>query len=173
MVAVGIDPHKKTHTAVSIDSVTGQVIREIPMTSNERGHGKLRWHLHDLETWSSMGIPPRALDRPKWLTRIEETLASDIKAPERELCGHIGEFGSELLAVPGCASLLAARIVGQAAGAKRFSGEAAWAMHTGSAPLVASSGEKVEAPTQSSEQAEAQQRLALHSSHPDTHPPAW
>ena len=46
----------------------------------------------------------------------------------------------ELLEIPGCSAILAAHLVGQVAGFSRFSGEAAFAMHIGVAPLPVSSG---------------------------------
>ena len=50
------------------------------------------------------------------------------------------DLAPELLALPGCSALSAAQLVGQVAGASRFASEAAFAMHTGTAPLPASSG---------------------------------
>jgi transposase len=47
----------------------------------------------------------------------------------------------ELLACPGCGAIIAARLIGETGGAGRFKGEAAFAMHTGTAPLQASSGQ--------------------------------
>ena len=48
----------------------------------------------------------------------------------------------ELLALPGCGVLSAARLVAETGGASRFRSEAAFAMHVGVAPLPASSGNR-------------------------------
>ena len=45
-----------------------------------------------------------------------------------------------LLALPGCGALTAAKLVGEAAGITRFTSEAAFARHTGAAPIPAWSG---------------------------------
>ena len=48
---------------------------------------------------------------------------------------------AELLALVGCGTLTAAKLVGEVAGVERFAAEAKLAKHTGTAPLPASSGE--------------------------------
>lgn len=126
----------------------------------KRLQNRLRWHLHDLEL--DLALPPRALDRYVWLDRVEarlrvlapsmrsrialeqvarcRELTASVRSLERELRVLMRELAPELLAVPGCAALSAAQLVGQVAGASRFKSEAAFAMHTGTAPLPASSG---------------------------------
>jgi transposase len=121
---------------------------------------RLRWHLHDLEL--DLQLPPRALGRYVWLDRLEAGLAAlapsmrsrialelvrrcreltrELRALEREIRALMRVLAPELLALPGCSALSAAQLVGQVAGAARFSSEAAFAMHTGTAPLAASSG---------------------------------
>ena len=54
----------------------------------------------------------------------------------------IAEQAAPLLALPGCATLTAAKIVAEVAGVRRFSSEAQLAKHAGSAPLNASSGKQ-------------------------------
>lgn len=121
---------------------------------------RLRWHLHDLEL--DLRLPSRALDRYVWLERIEAAL-SDLEPTtcvrialeltarcreltqharclEREIRGLMRVLAPELLELPGCSALAGAQLVGQVGGAARFRGEAAFAMHTGTAPLPASSG---------------------------------
>ena len=122
---------------------------------------RLRWHCHDLE--SGLVLPPRVLDRYVWLDRLESVLEAlpastrrrialdqlgrvreltkEIRSLERELRDRMEELSPELLAIPGCSALCAAHLVGQTAGASRFSGEAAFAMHVGVAPLSVSSGQ--------------------------------
>jgi transposase len=128
----------------------------------ERGRiqKRLRWNCHDLEV--SLELPPRVLDRYVWLDRLEEelrrlpettlrrvvidqlcrcrALTVSIRELEREIRGRMRELSPELMEIPGCSALCAAHLVGQTAGASRFSGEAAFAMHVGTAPLPVSSG---------------------------------
>ena len=128
----------------------------------ERGRiqKRRRWHLHDLEL--DLKLPPRVLDRYVWLERVEaklrglppstrsrialelvrrcRELTAEVRALEREIRTLMRALAPELLALPGCSALLAAQLVGQVAGAGRFSGEAAFAMHSGTAPLPVSSG---------------------------------
>jgi transposase len=121
---------------------------------------RLRWHLHDLEL--DLRLPRRALDRYVWLDRVEIALSSlpqtmrsrialelvgrcreltaSVRALEREIRTIMRRLAPELLELPGCSALAAAQLVGQAAGASRFRDEAAFAMHAGTAPLPASSG---------------------------------
>jgi transposase len=121
---------------------------------------RLRWNCHDLEV--PLDLPPRVLDRYVWLDRLEEELSLlppstrrrvaleqlsrcreltiQIRGLEREIRGLMRGLAPELLDIPGCSAVCAARLVGQTAGASRFSGEAAFAMHVGTAPLPVSSG---------------------------------
>jgi transposase len=122
---------------------------------------RLRWHCHDLEV--PLDLPPRVLDRYVWLDRLEGVLRSlpsstrcrialeqlrrcreltvDIHDLEREIRDHVRALAPELMEIAGCSALSAAHLVGQIAGASRFSGEAAFAMHIGTAPLPVSSGQ--------------------------------
>lgn len=120
----------------------------------------MRWNCHDLEV--SLELPPRVLDRYVWLDRLEQVLAAmpesvrrrialdqvcrcrtltvDIRDLEREIRGRMRLLAPGLLALPGCSAISAAHLVGQTAGASRFSSEAAFAMHVGTAPLPVCSG---------------------------------
>jgi len=126
----------------------------------KRAQSRLRWHLHDLGL--DLALPPRALDRYVWLDRVEtglreqapgmrrrialelvtrcRELTESIRTLEREIRALMRLLAPELLALPGCSALCAAQLVGQVAGAGRFRSEAAFAMHVGAAPLLASSG---------------------------------
>lgn len=121
---------------------------------------RLRWNCHDLEI--GLELPARVLDRYVWLDRLEDALEAlpqttrrrialdqvvrcreltvQIRALEREIRGLTRELIPELLAFPGCSAVSAAHLIGQTAGASRFSGEAAFAMHVGTAPLPVCSG---------------------------------
>jgi transposase len=61
-------------------------------------------------------------------------------ALERELAALMVDRAPQLLALPGCGALTAAKLVGETAGPARFRSEAAFAMHAGVAPIPASSG---------------------------------
>ena len=119
-----------------------------------------RWHCHDLEV--ALELPPRVLDRYVWLDRLEVVLCAlpgstrrrialdqlarcrdltvEVRSLEREIRSRMRKL-SPLLEIPGCSAIGAAHLVGQTAGASRFGGEAAFAMHVGTAPLPASSGQ--------------------------------
>lgn len=121
---------------------------------------RLRWHLHEMEL--SLEVPPKALGRASWLTRLEEELAGltgvqariardlvrrlrdltcEIHALKHEIEQLTVALAPELIALPGCGALTAACLVGETAGAERFASGARFAMHAGVAPLPASSGE--------------------------------
>jgi transposase len=121
---------------------------------------RLRWHLHELVP--ELELPAGCLDRRAWLERIARRLARyeqtvqvricrELVARCRELSRRADELQRQiaalvrahapaLLELPGCGVLTAAKLVGETAGAGRFSDEAKLAMHAGAAPLPASSG---------------------------------
>lgn len=123
---------------------------------------RLRWHLHELE--SELEIPAGALDRKTWLERVarrlarqEQTVQTRIcrelvrriveltrreRELERELAALVAAEAPRLLELPGCGVLTAAKLIGEIGGAKRFANDARLAMHAGSAPLQASSGNR-------------------------------
>lgn len=121
---------------------------------------RLRWHCHDLEV--GLELPARVLDRYVWLDRLEQVLGAlapsmrqrvaleqlkrcreltaAVRGLEREIRTLAAALAPELMDIPGCSAISAAHLLGQTAGASRFSGEAAFAMHVGTAPLPVSSG---------------------------------
>ena len=123
---------------------------------------RLRWHLHDL--WPELEIPDRALDRLKWLDRIqgklrraEQTtrvriareLVTQVKQRtrrvnelERELEALVELEAPQLLELRGCATLTAAKLVAEIAGADRFASDSKLARLAGVAPIPASSGRR-------------------------------
>jgi transposase len=137
--------------------------REDLVGERTRIGNRLRWRLHDLEC--ELEIPPGALDRYCWLDRLETWLcardesgaqveiARELVERCRELTRRIAELerklqallqdeAEELLALVGCGTSTAAKLVGEIAGVDRFAGDAKLAKHTGTAPLEASSGER-------------------------------
>lgn len=121
---------------------------------------RLRWHLHEL--WPELEIPAGALDRAKWLERLARRLgraqqsarvrvARDqlrqirertrrVRELERELRLLVRAKAPQLLALPGCGPLTAAKLVAETAGAKRFASDAKLARLAGVAPIPVSSG---------------------------------
>jgi transposase len=121
---------------------------------------RLRWHLHDLDPALAPG--PRGLDKPTRLRELAARLAAEhtgtrariagelvadvlertarIRALERELAARTRRLVPQLLELPGCGPLSAAKIVAETARPGRFRSEACFAMHAGVAPIPASSG---------------------------------
>ena len=121
---------------------------------------RLRWHLHDL--WPELELPAGCLDRERWLTRIARRLARAeqstrvkicrelvlairsrtrrIRELERELRVLIAAKAPQLLELPGCGALTAARIVGDLGDVTRFASDAKLARLAGVAPVPVSSG---------------------------------
>jgi transposase len=120
----------------------------------------LQWHLHDL--WPELELPGGALFSKKWstpiarrLARAEQTMRVRIARDElrrlRELTDTINTLAREitqlveriaphLLAEPGFGPLIAAKLIGEIAGAQRFATAAKLARAAGVAPIPASSG---------------------------------
>lgn len=136
--------------------------REDLVGTRTRVENRLRWHLHDLDPDLESSIPGRALHAPKFLeplrrrlarlpqttqVRICRDLINDIadltrreKALEREITALVRQQAPDLLEVPGCGALTAAKIVAETGNPTRFRNEACFAMHAGVAPIPASSG---------------------------------
>jgi transposase len=127
---------------------------------SNRTINRLRWHLHDLDP--TLQVPRGRVGRSSWmerlsrrLARLEQTsrvriarrqlrrlrsLAREIKEAEDELGALVRAQAPELLELPGCGTLSAAKLIAEVAGARRFSSDAKLAMLAGAAPLDASSG---------------------------------
>jgi len=120
----------------------------------------LLWHLHDL--WPELRLPGGALFSNKWSTRIARRLARAqqtmrvriardelrrlreltlaINRLEREITELVAQIAPQLLTEPGFGPLIAAKLVGEIAGAQRFATAAKLARAAGVAPIPASSG---------------------------------
>lgn len=134
--------------------------REDLVTQRTREQNRLRWHLHELDP--TIDPAKRSLDRTKELDRVQAALeamppgvvvrlalelvedirrlTTRINALERELAGLVREQAPQLLDLPGCGALTAAKLIGETANPRRFRSEACFAMHAGAAPIPASSG---------------------------------
>ncbi|MGH2654640.1 MAG: IS110 family transposase [Actinomycetota bacterium] len=132
------------------------------VTERTRYQNRLRWHLHDLDP--AFEVPTGGLDRSCWLDRTEghleameqgvqvrmalgevrriRELTQEARRLERELTTLVRLMAPELLAIPGCGPLTAAKLLGETGGVRRFRSEAAFAMHVGTGPLEVSSGER-------------------------------
>jgi transposase len=120
----------------------------------------LQWHLHDL--WPELQLPGGGLFSKKWSTRIGRRLARAeqtmrvriardelrrlreltvaINQLEREVSALVVQIAPQLLDEPGFGPLIAAKLVGEIAGADRFATPAKLARAAGVAPIPASSG---------------------------------
>ena len=120
----------------------------------------LLWHLHDL--WPELRLPGGALFSTKWTTRVGRRLARAqqtmrvriardelrrvreltlaINRLEREITELVSQLAPQLLTEPGFGPLIAAKLVGEIAGAQRFATAAKLARAAGVAPIPASSG---------------------------------
>ena len=121
---------------------------------------RLRWHLHDLD--ASLEVPARRLNVATQLARVDRKLARmpkttrvriarrlvaqckqlsvEVDALEKEIASIVRVMAPELLVIPGCGALTAAKLLGEIGDVARFSSDAKLAIHAGVAPLPASSG---------------------------------
>lgn len=134
--------------------------REDLVAERTRMINRLRWHLHELDP--ALEPVARGLDRaivldkltaqlqamvPSTVRRLALELVADIRdrtqragALERELAALVKDQAPQLLELPGCGVLTAAKLLGETANPARFRSEACFAMHAGVAPIPASSG---------------------------------
>ncbi len=137
--------------------------REVRLLSDHRDHlvaertrviNRLRWHLHELDPGTEP--PARHLWRPKHLNHVAarllefdgivarlastlvaacRQLTAQIQELDRELEGLVAQLAPTLLSICGCATLTAAKILGETADVRRFRSRHAFARHNGTAPL--------------------------------------
>jgi len=133
--------------------------REDLVGERTRMQNRLQWLLHELEP--GFQVASGALSRRPAIKRVEALLngrsglvaelARELTARtmqlnlrvdelERQLATMMPTLAPSLLALPGCGVLTAAKLVGETADACRFRSRAAFAMHNGTAPIPASSG---------------------------------
>lgn len=120
---------------------------------------RLRWHLHDIDPELEAGAGDltrlKALDaleaRVSALQGVRATIATDLvrrcreltvseRQLGREIAKRIAPLAPSLLALEGCGTLTAAKIVGETAGVSRFRDRSAYARHNGTAPIPVWSG---------------------------------
>ena len=136
--------------------------REDLVAERTRAQNRLRWHLHELDPGSEPVA--RGLDRAVVLAALETRLAEQpgtvariarelvvrireltatINDLEREIARLVASLAPSLLALTGCGSLTAAKLVGETASIGRFHSAAAFARHNGTAPLPVWSGNTI------------------------------
>ncbi|HEV2772371.1 MAG TPA: IS110 family transposase [Thermoleophilaceae bacterium] len=137
--------------------------REDLVSERTRIQQRLRWHLHDADP--ALEIPARTLDRPATLGRLSGRLKRSQQTTQVRICRELVRRCSELsrrateleseirelvrreapqlLALPGCGHLTAAKLIAEVAGADRFETDAKLAKLAGVAPLDASSGRQL------------------------------
>ena len=120
---------------------------------------RLLWRVHEIDpAWApksrSLDLAKHQqilVDRLAGVSGIVAELARDeladvveltvrINDLERRIAGLVATAAPTLLAMPGVGVLTAAKIVGEAAGVRRFKSEAAFARHAGIAPIPVWSG---------------------------------
>lgn len=136
--------------------------RENLVRSRTDDQRRLRWHLHQL--WPELAIAAGSLDRMVQLDRLAGKLSraeqsvrvrvareqlrsirSQVRRAnelEREIALLVEAKAPQLLALPGCGALTAAKILAETAGVERFSSDAKLARLAGVAPIPASSGRR-------------------------------
>ncbi len=133
--------------------------REDLVGERTRIQNRLLWLLHELEP--EFQVASGALSRRPAIKRVEALLESRtgivaelareltartaqlslrINQLEQQLAGMMPALAPSLLTVRGCGILTAAKLVGETADVRRFRSRAAFAMHNGTAPIPASSG---------------------------------
>lgn len=137
--------------------------REDLVKARSEDQQRLRWHLHDL--WPEMEPPAGCLDRIVWLERVARKLARAEQGArvrvsrelvrairertkraaelEREITAIVRARAPQLLELPGCGALTAAKLIAETAGVTRFSSDAKLARLAGVAPIPASSGNRI------------------------------
>jgi transposase len=147
------------HDAVSREAKLLVDRRESLVNTRTRTINSLLWRVHELDP--AMAPPARSLDLAKhqqalraWLLTLDGVVAemaldelddivaltARIKAFDRRIGVLVRQQVPGLLALPGCGELSAAKLLGESAGISRFSTEAAFARHSGVAPIPVWSG---------------------------------
>ena len=76
------------------------------------------------------------------LVRRCRALTREVNEAEREIALGVAAYAPALLELKGCGALIAAKIIGETAGAGRFTSDAQFARLAGVAPIDASSGQQ-------------------------------
>jgi transposase len=133
--------------------------RDVLVAQRTSAINRLRWNVHELDP--ERGPAPRALNAAThqqalktWLENqaglVAELaraelgdvirLTTEINALAKRIEERTCQVAPQLLGIPGCAELTAAKLVGEAAGVARFKSESAFSCHAGVAPIPVWSG---------------------------------
>ncbi len=128
--------------------------RESLVKDRTAAQNRLRWRLHELEP--GYDPAPGSLNRYKTLDEIDQLLAAhtsmvavlgrrevvrireltrEANQLERDIGQRVTQQVPRLLEIPGCGTLTAAKLVGEAADISRFKSRDAYAMWAGVAPI--------------------------------------
>jgi transposase len=148
-----------SHDAVSREAKLLVDRRDTLVHTRTRTINSLLWRVHELDP--ERAPKPRSLDLPKhqqglrtWLLTVDGLVAEmaldelddiialtvRIKAFTKRIGALVRRDVPELLALPGCGELSAAKLLGESAGITRFAHEAQFARHGGLAPIPVWSG---------------------------------
>lgn len=133
--------------------------REDLVGERTRIQNRLLWHLHELEPGYQVGasgllrtvVLAEVSSRLENHTGVVAEIAHDLVARlaeltlsvrrlQRRIEALMRELAPNLLSLPGCAALSAAKLVAETADISRFRSSAAFAMHNGTAPIPVWSG---------------------------------
>jgi transposase len=133
--------------------------REHLVAERTRTINRLRWHLHQLDPdleHAAQRLPGPSLNQiTAWLagtpSSVQVVICQELTATVAALTARIDRLTGELrqqvarlapnlLSLPGCGPLTAAKLLAETAGVGRFRSEACFAMHAGVAPIPVSSG---------------------------------
>jgi transposase len=133
--------------------------RDVLVTQRTSSINRLRWFVHELDPEAAPA--PRKLDTAKHQHALADWLATqpgvvaemaradladvirlttEITALSQRIAERAHDVAPTLLDITGCGGLMAAKLVGEAAGVTRFKSEAAFANHAGVAPIPVWSG---------------------------------
>ena len=133
--------------------------REVLVAQRTATINRLRWRIHELDPEqapkaASLDLAKHRAALAAWLDTVPGLIAElsrdeladitrlteAIDALAKRIGDRVRQVAPELLALPGCGELTAAKLVGEAAGVRRFKSEAAFARHSGVAPIPVWSG---------------------------------
>jgi Transposase IS116/IS110/IS902 family len=154
MVLLGVNPHKDTHTFVAVDQA-GRQLGQLTVAARTLGHAELlgwarhcwpderRWAVEDcrhvtgrlerdLLAWLAGAPSSVQVAGCQELTVAIGALTARIDQLTGELGQRVARLAPNLLSLPGCGPLTAAKLIAEPAGVARFRSEACFAMHAGS-----------------------------------------
>lgn len=149
---------------LDVDALTVKLLldhREHLVAERTRTLNRLHWHLHDLgidyptrqvasRLIALVRLRDQVIQQPPSI-RAEIALELIARATElsrraneleRRIADRIEQLAPQLLELPGCAGLTAAKIIAETAGVTRFRSSAAFAMHAGTAPIPVWTGNR-------------------------------